>query len=141
TSLAPQQSSAGAVVTAQVNLPPPSTLATPLPRPETSTGIVLFSVVPSPSSPWLFKPQHFRPLFCMSAHVWYSPAESSATPVVKPWTGTGVQRSIVDPSPIWPAKFAPQHFAPPSCRSAQLWRAPTEIAPTPLERPVTSTGV
>jgi hypothetical protein len=45
------------------------------------------------------------------------------------------------PSPSWPLKFAPQHFAAPPVAMAHVWPRPASSTTTPLERPDTSTGV
>jgi len=48
--------------------------ATPLVRPDTSTGVVRVKMVSSPSCLSLFLPQHLRPPAAVSAQVWTSPA-------------------------------------------------------------------
>src|SRR5258706_502461 len=97
-------------------------------------------MVPSPSCPWSFDPQHSTPLPVVSAQVWEPPAEIAATPLSSPATSTGVRRCVVELSPSWPNALYPQHLAPPAVVSAQVWCPPGEIAPTPLESPVTSAG-
>jgi hypothetical protein len=57
---------------------------------KTSTGVVLVMSVPSPSCPFLFRPQHFAPPAVVRAHVSSNPAEIAETPLVSPVTSTGV---------------------------------------------------
>ena len=54
--------------------------------PDTSTGVVRSVVVPSPSCPKLFRPQHLTPPVSVSAHVWEPPAAIAATPLASPET-------------------------------------------------------
>ena len=77
----------------------------------TFTGADLLVVVPSPSAPYVLKPQHFTPPFTISAHTWdassenANAAETAVTPrnglesVELVTTSTGVDRSVVVPSP------------------------------------------
>ncbi len=125
---------------------------TPLVRPTTSTGVRRgVMIVPSPSSPWELTPQHMRPPTLM-AQVCSAPAETAATPLVRPVTFTGVVRPAVVPSPSWPWELSPQHLRAPPVVMAQVWEAPAATATTPVrgEPPVqpapaplahTSTGV
>ena len=53
----------------------------PLPRPVTSTGVLLLTVVPSPNCPKLSFPQHLTPLPETRAQVWYPPAATIPSPV------------------------------------------------------------
>src|SRR2546428_5554873 len=62
------------------------------------------------------------------------------TPLVSPTTSTGVERSLVVPSPSSPSMLSPQHLTPPALVSAQVWKTPAAIAATPPPRPETSTG-
>src|SRR3990172_3409111 len=112
-----------------------------LPRPTTSTGVARCVVVPSPSWPSKFRPQHFTPPPAVRAHVWSLPAAICATPLPRPTTPTGVVRCAVVPSPSWPYSLYPQHFTPPAFVSAQVYASPAATAATPLPRPLTSTGV
>ena len=119
----------------------------------TFTGADLLVVVPSPSAPYVLKPQHFTPPFTISAHTWdvssenANAAETAVTPrnglesVELVTTSTGVDRSVVVPSPNCPLEFLPQHFTPPFTINAQEVQPPAEIAATPLVNPVTSVGV
>src|SRR2546430_1488883 len=45
---------------------------------------------------------------------------------------TGVNRSVVVPSPSWPLLLLPQPTTVPSPRSARTWRRPAAIAVTPV---------
>src|SRR5438093_8244302 len=67
----------------------------------------------------------------------------AATALERPVTVTGVGLAVVVPSPSWTLPLFPQHFTLPPVVMAQVWTEPkpAEIAATPLERPVTSTGV
>src|SRR2546427_654717 len=58
-----------------------------------------------------------------------------------PTTSTGVEVSVVVPSPSSPSPLFPQHFAPPPTVRAQVWEAPATIAVAPEARPETLTGV
>ena len=74
------------------------------------------------------------------AHVYSPPAETAITPLDKPTTSTGVNRSIVELSPNRPDAFSPQHFTAPADVMAHVCALPAEIATTPLDKPTTSTG-
>ena len=69
--------------------------------PATSTGVMRSVVVPSPSWPYLFLPQHITELFVSTAHECCRPS-AMLVAVVMPDTSTGVVRSVVVPSPSWP---------------------------------------
>jgi len=84
---------------AQVCWPPAEIALTPELKPETSTGKLLHVVVPSPSRPLLFCPQHLTPPVLKSAQVWEPPAAIALTPELKPETSTGVVLSVIVPSP------------------------------------------
>ena len=95
-----------------------------------STGAVrLLPKVPSPSWASMSLPQHFTAPPPVTAHVWEPPMSSSAllwlmaiveTPELNPDTSTGVDRSVVVPSPSWPASLWPQHLAAPPVVTAQV---------------------
>jgi len=88
------------------------------PKPTTETGVSLSVVVPSPSWPSAFQPQHFTVPLLVSAHVWSPPALTLVAPLERPLTDTGVSLSFVVPSPSSPSAFQPQHFtAPPLVRA------------------------
>src|SRR6266511_571052 len=106
----------------------------------TSTGVERSTVVPSPSCPLGFQPQHLTAAVRVTAQVWRTPTEIDATPLLRPTTSTGVERSTVVPSPSWPRSLEPQHLTPPALVSAQPWRSPPAIAVTPLLSPGTSTA-
>lgn len=107
----------------------------------TSTGVELSLVVPSPSRPYSLWPQHFTVPAFVRAHVCSRPAEIAETPVESPKAATGVERSVVVPSPSCPYWLLPQHFTPPLLMSAQVCVPPVAIAETPLESPETPMGV
>ncbi len=100
--LLPQHFTPPAVVTAHVCAPPAEMAAAPLLKPLTFTGVLLSVVVPLPNWPSLLWPQHFTPPAVVRAQVWPPPADTAATPLVRPLTSTGV---------LLPA---PQHFTPPA---------------------------
>ena len=97
-------------------------------------------IVPSPSSPSLFSPQHSTPTLVTIAQVWFCPAAIAVTPLVRPVTSTGVRRCVVVPSPSCPLVLRPQHLTPPAVVSAQVCERPAVTAAMPLVRPVTTTG-
>jgi hypothetical protein len=107
-------------VSAHVGLLPAAMAATPLESPITSTGILLFVVVPSPNCPLLFNPQHFICPLDKSAQVWYSPAAMAATALESPITSIGILLLVAVPIPKFPYPFGPQHFTPPSEVNAQV---------------------
>src|SRR5262249_42867022 len=109
--------------------------------PITSTGVRRSVVVPSPSWPNSLSPQHLTVLALVSAHVWKLPAAIAATPLPRPTTATGIERSVLVPSPSWPYELSPQHLTAPAVVSAQLWRSPVATAATPLPSPTTATGI
>src|SRR5258706_428120 len=81
---------------------PVETIATPLDKPDTSTGVELVVVVPSPSWPTLFLPQHFTPPDLVSAQLCSSPTEIAAMPDESPTTSAGVMWMAFVPSPSSP---------------------------------------
>lgn len=67
--------------------------------PHTVTGVSLVVVVPSPSWPQAFWPQHFVTPERVVAHEWKLPAVTEVTPVSNPVAVTGVRLQVVVPSP------------------------------------------
>jgi hypothetical protein len=86
-------------VTAQVTRPPAAMDETPVARPTTAVGVVRELVVPSPSCPESFLPQHVTPPVVVNAQEWASPATTAVTPLPNPATSTGLDRVVVVPSP------------------------------------------
>jgi hypothetical protein len=86
----------------------------------TSTGVVALFVLPVPSWPKMFHPQHFAPPAVICAQLWYLPPVTELAPDVRPTTSTGKKRSAVVPSPTWPKSLRPQHFTPPLDVTAQV---------------------
>ena len=97
----------------------------------TSPGALRSEVVPSPSWPALFRPQHLTPPAWVRAHVCESvkkpPASTSAMFVRLPahaafaHTSTGVADCrIALPTPSCPSSLLPQHFTPPLVKRAQV---------------------
>src|SRR5512145_2257129 len=97
---------------AQLWLPPAAMPVTPLERPCTCTGIVLLVVVPSPSCPRSFVPQHCAPPLT-TAQLCVSPTPIAVTFSPSPCTSTGTRLSSVLPFPSWPNELPYQHLAPP----------------------------
>ena len=86
------------------------------------TGLFLFLVVPSPSCPLLFPPQHFTVLSSRIAHVCDEPAEIDSAVLPGPrFTLTPVSLSMVVPSPSCPNSLSPQHLTVPSSSMVQVW--------------------
>src|SRR5439155_9941770 len=80
----PQHLIDAAVVRAHVWYPPAEIAATPDVRPLTSTGSARAVVVPSPSWPKSFAPQHFTPPAEVRAQLCAPPADIAMTPLVSP---------------------------------------------------------
>src|SRR5262245_7092374 len=77
----------------------------------TVTGVNESMVVPLPSWPPEFHPQHFTVAPSRAAHAWNHPRPRAAAPV-RPVTATGVDESMVVPSPNSPKRFRPQQTVP-----------------------------
>src|SRR2546423_14504430 len=90
----------------------------------------------SPSGQDPLSPQHLTPPPLVSAQVWPPLASSAATPLASPETATGVWRSVVVPSPSWPAAVWPQHLTPPALGGAEGWYSAAGDDCKPLGRPV-----
>src|SRR3989304_437900 len=101
--LEPQHLTPPAVVSAQVWPPPAEIALTPLSSPRTSTGARLPVVVPLPSCPKSFLPQHLTPPSVVSAQVWGLPTSTAATPLARPETSTGTLLSSSVPLPSLPS--------------------------------------
>lgn len=91
-------------------------------------------MVPSPSLPSAFRPQHRAVPPPFTAQLWSVPAESEVTPV-RPGTATGDSLVAVVPSPSWPNPFAPQHTTVPFATTAQPWRCPADTWVAPVCAP------
>jgi hypothetical protein len=78
--LAPQHCTAPLAVTAQVCACPADTASAPDERPETASAKARGAVVPSPSCPWSFNPQHRRPPPSATAQPCEPPAASEVGP-------------------------------------------------------------
>jgi hypothetical protein len=120
-------------------------------NPITSTGELRWVVLPSPSWPAPFSPQHLIVPSMSRAHVWpprlTPPPPLSATmfasgrPPNERSTSTGVCRLPPDvPSPTWPASLNPQHFAPAAEVTAHPCMPPTPIPDAGPLSAMTSTG-
>ena len=73
-------------------------------------------VVPFPSCPKTLWPQHLTAPPLVSAQLWRLPAAIALTPLCSPETSTGVELSVVVPSPSCPAALSPQHLTAPAAR-------------------------
>jgi hypothetical protein len=120
-------------------------------KPTTLTGVLRVVVVPSPSWPEPFNPQHSTPRTVM-AHVCASmerlpPLETSSAPLKSgpagvEMTSTGALRLVpIVPSPSCPEVLKPQHLTPELLMRTQLWLPPTVNAVAELSRLTTSSGV
>jgi hypothetical protein len=89
-SLNPQQKTSPDRI-AQVVPPLAAKALTPLVRPLTPTGVMLFTIVSSPSWPKLFSPQHLASPLMVAAQVCVSPPAIAKTPPVHPLKFTGVR--------------------------------------------------
>src|SRR5215468_3756250 len=78
--LSPQQRTFPDVLTEQLCAPPAATALMDDPRPTTSTGTGLPIVVPSPSSPEAFPPQHFTAPSVVTAQACVPPIAGTAAP-------------------------------------------------------------
>src|SRR5438067_2271985 len=83
-----------------------------LDRPETDTGLCRLVVVPSPSWPEVFAPQHFTVPPVTTAQVCADPAEITVT-FANPDTAAGLVLDVLVPVPSCPELFRPQHFTVP----------------------------
>src|ERR1700752_622790 len=93
---------------------------TPLPSPETATGVELSASEPLPSWPAKLVPQHVTPPAPVSGQVWPPPAVTALTPLPRPTTATGTELSAVFPSPSCPDSFPPQPLTAPPVVSAHV---------------------
>src|SRR5256885_2076253 len=108
-------------MSAQVCRPPAATALTAPARPGTSTAVLLSVVVPIPTWPLAFQPQHLRSPPLVRAQVCSSPAAIAVTPFARPATSTGVLLAVIVPSPSPPLLLSPQHFTPPPVVITQVW--------------------
>jgi hypothetical protein len=94
-------------MSAHVWVPPALTATTPE-SPDTATGIDESVVVPLPTWPYEFRPQHRTEPPFMSTQTYPLPDEMPRAPD-NPVTCTGLIESSVVPFPSWPEEFNPQH--------------------------------
>src|SRR5437879_1791850 len=116
---------------------PPVTATTPV-MPTTRTGVDEPVLVPSPSCPSAFRPQHRTVPSPRSAQVCSYPP-LTATALVVPPARAAVSRPPLVPSPSCPSAFRPQHRIVWSPRSAQACSYPPLTAMAPVI-PITATG-
>ena len=81
-------------------------------------------VVPRPSWPRSFRPQAHTVPSDRRARLNSSPAATWVMTPLRPLTWTGVDRSVVVPSPSAPCSLIPQAVTVPSDRTARLWVLP-----------------
>src|ERR1700694_199971 len=86
-------------------------------------------------------PQHFTPPPKVTAHVSSPPAETAATPLVRPDTSTGVLPLVLVPSPSAPLPLLPQHFTPPPAPGACSWVTAQVCCAPALMLPIPSSGM
>src|SRR6185436_443963 len=108
--------------------------------PATVVGVWASAVVPLPSSPYGFMPQHLTTPPWRTTQLSLLPAATAPIAVVMPLTAAGAHRSVPVPSPSCPEKLSPQQRIVPSASTAQVWKSPLLTA-TALVMPVTATGV
>src|SRR2546426_12250059 len=123
-------------------------MATAVVMPLTVTGVGLTVVglpgtgplVPLPSWPKSFSPQHCTVPLARSAQVWKPPAVT-AMAVVIPVTRTGATELnvVVAGSPRWPESLRPQHCTVPFPRGGQEGKPPALTAAAPPD-PAAATG-
>src|SRR5947209_6317359 len=92
----------------------------------TGPGAARWFVVPSPSWPKSFAPQHATLVSPSSAHECCRPTQTFFT-LETPVTCTGLELDIIALLPSWYLSFRPQHQTLPSLSAAQL------CAPPPLD--------
>src|SRR3989442_2037055 len=93
------------------------------PLPPTRTGVLELVVVPSPSCPSRFRPQHHTVPSPRSAQVCRYPPLTATAPVrgdPLPPTRTGGDELV----PLVPAPSGPSLFSPPLCPVWSPWTAP-----------------
>jgi len=139
--LVPQQYAAPPEVIAHVWREPLATWVTFDESPDTGAGRSFVFVVPFPSCPSSFFPQHSKPSADEMAHEDSSPMPMPVTPDDSPMTSVGTVLGFVVVSPSCPLLLYPQHQTAPEEASAQVCMMPLEIATTLAGNPETSTGV
>src|SRR5690349_12601321 len=99
----------------------------------TRTGSGSLFVYSRPSCRYIHTaPQQYVALATVRAHVRPSPALMLPTRSSKA-TRSGIRCGTCEPMPNWPRLFAPQQYAKPSARMAQVWPSP---APTVVTAPM-----
>src|SRR5262245_33188217 len=134
--LRPVASPAASIVATVVSL-----LVHVTPRPTTVTGVNAFVVVPSPSRPSVFRPQHCTEPSRSSAQVCSAP-DDAAVAVVIPVTAVAGVVAVAPTGlalPSWPQLLSPQQRTVPSRRTAQACSAPGAAAAGAM--PLTVVGV
>jgi hypothetical protein len=110
---------------------------------DTTTGVALLVNVPWPSWPELFNPQQYMAPPTATPQVWarsfapsemlpYALTDRNSTP---PETATGLEASVVVPSPSWPNTFCPQQNASPPVVTPQECALPAASAAKAREMP------
>ncbi len=96
-----------------------------LPSAVTSVGVFTLVVVPMPSCPKAFQPQHLRSCEVNKAHVDPDPNAIITTPLLRPGTSVGLAAEYVLPRPNWPEsqQLLPQHLRPEVLVITQMWFA------------------
>ena len=84
-------------------------------------------VEPSPSCPYVLRPQHCMSPIANAAHVCDHPGVIVTNLDVLE-TALGASRVMVVLSPTWPNPLAPQQYMWPAGSNAQVWRDPVPMA-------------
>src|SRR5947208_1469393 len=111
------------------------------PSPTTVTGVNASAVVPLPSRPSLFWPQHCAEPPWRRVQLCATPDVMAVAVVIPVTVAEGVVAiaPLVVPLPSWPKLLSPQQRTVPSWRSAQVCSAPAATAAGMI--PLTVTGV
>src|SRR5205807_2509007 len=102
------------------------------PVPLIVTGTEEPVVVPFPSWPQSFVPEHFTVPSARRKQLWCHQPAVTPTASVMPLTCTEVGARLVVPSPSCPDAFAPQQRTVPSARTAQVCSHPALMATAPV---------
>src|SRR2546422_2755062 len=111
------------------------------PRPTTVTGVKASVVVPFPSRPSVFRPQHCTEKSWRTAQVCSAPDDAAVAVVIPVTAAAGVVEVVPGALllPSWPQLLSPQHRTVPSWKSAQGCSAPGATAAGVI--PLTVVGV
>src|SRR5580700_3408651 len=135
--LSPQQSTVLFVRSAQAKPAPAPTAVGPGVRPLTTTGVLLSTLDPFPSSPLLFEPSQRTALPSMAQANSFDvlPPMAPVDTLLSPGTGSGVGVAL-------PSTMPQQSTVPPLCITAQVVYGPaaSELTPVSTAEPVLASG-